>query len=177
MIWYVRMKQKMQLKEASKWFSMGLLLGMVGVGLTIGGIEIKERRAEAQRVTIDHDEKKALPIKVGSAQPLKLADTTVKVDPHVQHLTMEQRIALMMLSAGATVADETKLYASPQGNGETWLLDADGNKLIVLKFIDGTKRTVTFMDGRTVDVDLNQAYASLHATQAYRDLTDNIIVE
>ena len=64
-----------------------------------------------------------------------------------------------------------------KGNGETWLLDADGNKLIVLKFIDGTKRTVTFMDGRTVDVDLNQAYASLHATQAYRDLTDNIIVE
>ena len=60
------MKQKMQLKEASKWFSMGLLLGMVGVGLTIGGIEMKERRSEAQRVTIDHDEKKALPIKVGS---------------------------------------------------------------------------------------------------------------
>ena len=42
---------------------------------------------------------------------------------------MEQRIALMMLSAGATVADDTKLYASPQGNGETWLLDSDGNKL------------------------------------------------
>ena len=52
------MKQKMQLKEASKWFSMGLLLGMVGLGLTIGGVEIKERRAEAQRVTIDHDEKR-----------------------------------------------------------------------------------------------------------------------
>ncbi|WP_447408325.1 hypothetical protein ACDP95_07350 [Weissella confusa] len=116
------MKQKMQLKEASKWFSMGLLLGMVGVGLTIGGIEIKELHAEAQRVTVAHDEKKTLPIKVGSAQPLKLADAAVKVDPNVQHLTMEQRIALMMLSAGATVADDTKLYASPQGNGETCCL-------------------------------------------------------
>ncbi|NBA10937.1 hypothetical protein [Weissella confusa] len=171
------MKQKIQLKEASRWFSMGLLLGMVGVGLTIGGLEIKERRAEAQRVTVTHDEKKDLPIKIGSAQPLKLADTPVKVDPNVQHLTMKQRIALMMLSAGVTVGDDTKLYASPQGNGETWLLDGDGNKLITLKFIDGTKRSVTFMDGRTVDVDLNQAYTSLHAAQAYRDLTDNIIVE
>lgn len=58
------MKQKMQLKEVSKWFSMGLLLGMVGVELTIGGIEIKERRAEAQRVTIAHDEKKTLPLRL-----------------------------------------------------------------------------------------------------------------
>lgn len=97
-------------------------------------------------------------------------------DPAITHLTVEERMALIMLASDIELPIGQTLIIRGQGNGDTdVMIAATDEVLAVVSIISGYDRLVyNPITKETTKVNVGQAYQNLHQTVAYKQLCEQI---
>ena len=175
-------------KRILTFTGFGFIIGLLGVALTMQ-VWTHQRQVEdaavarslsvakeisASRTASEQARQHAKNQTTQSATMSQVSKMTT--DPAITHLTVEERMALIILASDIELPIGQTLIIRGQGNGDTdVMIEATDEVLAVVSIISGYDRLVyNPITKETTKVNVGQAYQNLHQTVAYKQLCEQI---